>query len=107
MELKRRTFTKEFKQQLVEQIVKLNISPSQLAREHNIHRVVLHRWVKQYQTGSPSTSRTTQTKMADLEALVGRLLIDNELLKKALKAVNEPPKPKGIISGGGEIPLEP
>ena len=106
MQLKRRTFTEEFKQQLAEQVLRFNLSPTQLAREHNIHPVVLSRWIKKYRTGSTQNVSATKTTKEDLEALVGRLLIDNELLKKALKAVQEQQKRNEIISGTTEITLE-
>lgn len=110
MVLKHRTFTQEFKKELVEQALYRSISVGQLSRQHNIARQVIYRWVREYQQGQLSkTSRgglPAKAQIADLEALVGRLMIDNELLKKAFQAVQEQPKPNVIISGSTEIPLE-
>jgi transposase-like protein len=108
--LKRRTFTAQFKKELVEQALYRSISVGQLAREQNIARQLLYKWIREYQQGgpnNPSSERTSQkAQIKDLEALVGRLMIDNELLKKALKAVQEQPKPNAIFSVPTEIPLE-
>ena len=73
---------------------------------------MIYRWIREYQQGRLSKSSagrsatSPQAQIKDLEALVGRLMIDNELLKKALKALNEQPKPNVIISGSTEIPLD-
>lgn len=109
MVLKHRTFTTEFKKELVEQIVYRSIPVSELSRQHNIARPVLYRWVREYQEGGIKDSRTrsnNKARIEDLEALVGRLMIDNELLKKALEAVQKQQKPNEIISGATEINLE-
>ena len=111
MSLKYRTFTAQFKREIVEQILFRSIPVGQLSREHNITRQILYRWVKKYQQGQisrpvgrPSSSPKAQVK--DLETLVGRLMIDNELLKKALKVIQEQPKSNEIISGSTEISLD-
>jgi len=110
MVLKHRTFTQEFKKELVEQALYRSIPVGQLSRQHSIARPVIYRWIREYQKGclSKTSSERTSTKaqIADLESLVGRLMIDNELLKKALKAVEEQPKPNVILSGSTEIPLD-
>jgi len=112
MVLKHRTFTQEFKKELIEQALYRSTPVGQLSRQHNIARPVIYRWIREYQQGRLSktsvgrAASSPQTQIKDLEALVGRLMIDNELLKKALKAVQEQPKPNVIISGTTEIPLE-
>lgn len=109
MALKHRTFTTEFKKELVGQILYRDVSVSELSRQHNIARPILYRWVQQYQDGGIKESRTrshNKARIEDLEALVGRLMIDNELLKKALEEVQKQPKPNEIISGATEISLE-
>ena len=110
MVLKHRTFTKEFKEQLVEQALYRSVSIGQLSRQHNIARQLIYLWIKQYQQGRLSKASkqptSTKAKIEDLEALVGRLMIDNELLKKALKVIHEQPKPNEIISGSTEISLD-
>jgi transposase-like protein len=108
--LKHRSFTAEFKKELVEEALYRSASVTQLSREHNIARPIIYRWIQEYKNGclsKTSPERTSQkAQIKDLEALVGRLMIDNELLKKALKAVQEQPKPNAIFSVPTEIPLE-
>lgn len=111
MILKHRSFTVEFKKELVEQALYRSISVSQLSREHNIARPVIYRWIREYQQGgisktSSGRQSSSKAQIKDLEALVGRLMIDNELLKKALEAVQNQQKPNEIISGSTEITLE-
>lgn len=114
MGLKNRSFTCEFKKELVEQILHRSVSISKLSREHNVHRRLLYRWIDHYHAGTlksghagrPPITATRKAEIKDLEQLVGRLMIDNELLKKALKVVEEQQKPNEIISGTIEIPLD-
>ena len=110
MVLKHRTFTEAFKKELIEQALYRSVSVGQLSRQHNIARPVIYRWIREYQQGKLSKTslqhNSSKARIEDLESLVGRLMIDNELLKKALKVVNEQPKPNVIISGTTEIPLD-
>ena len=112
MMLKHRTFTQEFKKELIEQALYRDIGVGQLARQHNIARPVIYRWIREYQQGRLSKTSagrspsSPQAQIKDLEALVGRLMIDNELLKKALKAVEEQPRPNVVLSGSTETPLD-
>lgn len=110
MALKHRTFTPEFKKELVEKALYGSLSVTQLGRQENIHPVVIYRWIKNYQQGALNKSSSGPTsqkaQIQDLEALVGRLMIDNELLKKALRAVQEQPRPNVIFSVPTEVPLE-
>jgi len=109
MALKHRSFTTEFKKELVEQIIYRAIPVSALSRQHDIARPVLYRWIREYQDGGIKELRgchSNKPSIEDLEALVGRLMVDNTLLKKALEAVRTQHKPNEIISGAAEISLE-
>ena len=106
----RRTFTAEFKKSLVEQALYRNIPVSQLSREHNVTRFLIYRWIRDYRkTGEvkSSHSRRSANKPSheQLESLVGRLMIDNELLKKALSEMQAAGDSREIISGSTEIDL--
>lgn len=87
--MKYRTYTKEFKRQLVEEILSGISTPAALCRKHNIARPVLSRWQKQYAKGKfdnePIAEAVVQERVLALERMVGRLAMDNDLLKKALK----------------------
>lgn len=107
----RRTYTAEFKKTLVEQVLYRSASVTQLSRQHNVHRVLIYRWVQQYRrTGklksTESHPSSHKPSVEQLEALVGRLMIDNELLKKALSEMQAADSSKGIISGTTEITLD-
>jgi transposase len=86
---KQRTFTGEFKRQVVEELVSGVSSPAQLCRRHNISSGLLYHWKKQYGQGSfgnePSELVAMQDRIAQLEQLVGKLTLENEFLKKALR----------------------
>jgi len=87
--MKHRTFTKEFKRQLVEESLSSISTPAALCRKYNIARPVLSRWQKQYAKGKfdnePIAEAVLQERVQQLERMVGRLTMDNDLLKKALK----------------------
>ena len=105
-----RTFTAEFKKELVGRALYRSIPISQLSHEHNIARALIYRWIREYQkTGEvkSSYSRRAANKpsVEQLEVLVGRLMIDNELLKKALSELQAVGNTKEIISGNTEINL--
>lgn len=87
--MKYRTYTKEFKRQLVEEVLSGISTPATLCRKHGIARPVLSRWQKQYAKGKfdnePIAEVIIQERVQQLERMVGRLTMDNDLLKKALK----------------------
>ncbi|MDO9574801.1 MAG: transposase [Candidatus Contubernalis sp.] len=87
--MKYRTFSKGFKRQLVEEILSGVATPAALCRKHNIARPVLSRWQKQYAKGKfdnePIAEAVLQERVQQLERMVGRLTMDNDLLKKALR----------------------
>lgn len=108
--IERRTFTAGFKKSLVEQALYRNTAVSQLSREHNIARVLIYRWIREYRKSgevksSHSRSSANKPSTEQLETLVGRLMIDNELLKKALSELQSAGSSKEIISGNTEINL--
>lgn len=89
--MKYRTYTKEFKRQLVEESLIGISTPGALCRKHNIARGLLHQWQKQYAKGKYDDESLTevalQEKIQSYERMVGRLTMDNDLLKKALKHI--------------------
>ena len=97
----RRTFTKEFKKQVVEEILSGVSKPSQLARRYTIDHAVLARWQRAYAKGGlnhepASTSEAALCgKIEHLEGMVGRLTMENEALKKALSQALSHERQKG------------
>ena len=84
-----RIFSQEFKRQVVEELVSGESRPAQLCRRHNISSSLLYHWKKQYARGKFNNEPTAEAALKDriekLERLVGRLTLENELLKKGLE----------------------
>jgi transposase len=95
--MKYRKLSKELKKQLVEQMINGTMSPTEICRQNDIARTVLYRWQKQYEAGELDNAPTNalmaaEIKIKELERLVGRLTLDNEILKKAIKQTYKPSK---------------
>lgn len=86
----RRQFSAQFKLDAVLELLAGHKSAAQICRERQITDNLLYRWKQTFVTHAPSvfgaTSATTsesETRIADLERLVGQLTLENEILKKA------------------------
>ncbi len=94
MSLKRRVFTKEFKLQIIAE-VDAGKSMAQVARQHQINPNTITRWRKQYRQYKEQAfagnghAYTDEARTAELERMVGRLTMENDLLKKALQKLTE------------------
>jgi transposase len=87
-----RTYTIEFKRQLVEEHLG-GVSLTELARRHDISRELLRAWVKRYEAGefagdgpARPDRRAYEAKIAGLEREVGQLTMELDLLKKGLRS---------------------
>ncbi len=84
-----RTFSKEFKRQLVEELLSGESSAAQLCRRHTISKGLLYHWKELYGRGKFNNEPTAEAALKDrvekLERLVGRLTLENEFLKKGLQ----------------------
>jgi len=84
----RRNFSNDFKKQVVESILSGSFTQAEIAREHNISPVLINRWEKDYKAGKFFENVTSQDiarlelRIRDLERLVGKLTLENEMLKK-------------------------
>jgi len=112
-----RTFSQEFKRQVVEELLSGESGPAQLCRRHNISSSLLYHWKKQYGRGKFNNEPTAEAALKDriekLERLVGRLTLENEFLKKGLQnslsqserkgksSING--NPSSAASGGGAV----
>ena len=91
MTTKRKTFTKEFKQEAVNLLEQGNRPPAVIARELGINRNQLYKWQEQIQTkGSdafPGKGRQSgeDAELTRLQRQVARLEEENEILKKAAR----------------------
>ncbi len=88
-----RTFTREFKLDVVRQVASGEKRPAQACREHQLSASLLAHWRKQYEERGEAafTPRTldgqpaSEQRVAELERLCGQLALENAALKKALQ----------------------
>jgi len=75
---KPRTFTSQFKREVVEELVSGTTGPAQLARRYNLSSGLLYHWKKQYARGKlnnePTEEAALRDRMSQLEQMLGRLL---------------------------------
>jgi len=92
----RRTFTNEFKREVVELVVSGKVSQLEISRKYSISPVVISRWKSEYHQGKffenndPDTTRL-EIRLRELERLIGELTVENRTLKKIIELV-EPQK---------------
>ena len=83
-----RSFSLEFKRQVVQELLSGESSPAQLCRRHNISSSLLYHWKRQYSRGKFENEPTEEAALKDrvekLERLVGKLTLENEFLKRGL-----------------------
>ena len=85
----RRTFNDEFKAKIVETIAAGAASQAELSRQYGISPVMIGRWKREYGSGKffenakNTDIASIKIRMAELERLVGELLFENKMLKKA------------------------
>ena len=93
----RRTFTNEFKREVVELVVSGKVSQLEISRKYSISPVVISRWKSEYHQGkffentNPDTTRL-EIRVRELERLIGELTVENRTLKKMIKLVENKKK---------------
>jgi len=110
-----RTFTKDFKRQIVTDILSGGTTTAAICRKYAVAYPVVARWKKDYSLGKidnePTSPEGYQEKIAEFERIVGQLTMENDVLKKVLKQtqsqkVRSAPLytitfPRSEASGGG------
>ena len=90
----KRSFDREFKLQVVRQLLSGERRLSQLCREHQLSETLVRRWKEQYEQEGENAwpelatqvvERDAEQRIRELEAALGRLHLENELLRRALK----------------------
>ncbi len=110
-----RTYTIEFKRQVVEEHLSQGMSLNQLARRHDISRELLRIWVRKYEAGEfagdgppRADRRAYEAKIAGLERKVGQLTMELDLLKRGLiSARRASGAPFSLVSGPKPAASEP
>ena len=85
----RRSFGNDFKKQMVESIVSGSATQAEMTREYRISPVMINRWKKDYKAGkffenvSSYDMARHELRIRELERLLGKLTLENEMLKRA------------------------
>ena len=102
-----RSFSLEFKRQVIEELLSSQSCPAQLCRRYNITSSVLYHWKRQYSRGKfnnePTEEGALQDRIEKLERLVGKLTLENEFLKKGLQHSLSQSRKNGRSSGYGDV----
>ena len=93
----RRNHSREFKLAICQDILSEHKTKAQVCREHGLSPGMLDRWIDQYRVRGreafPNSKKGSALSEADrvkeLEALVGRLTLENEFLKSAVQKGEE------------------
>ena len=100
-----RSFSAEFKRQVIQELLSEESRPAQLCRRYNISSSLLYYWKKQYGRGKFNSEPTEEAALKDrvekLERLVGKLTLENEFLKKGLQSSLSQQRRNGKSSLGG------
>ncbi len=93
--MRKRTFDREFKIQVVRQLVTGEKRLSQLCREHALCASLVRHWREVYEQqgeaawresgDAPPVRSDPEVRIAELEAALGRAHLDIEFLKRALE----------------------
>jgi transposase-like protein len=86
----RRKFSAQFKLDAVLELITGHKSVAQICRERQITDKLLYDWKRAFTERAPrifetgtSATNEAQARIAELERMVGRLTMENEILKKA------------------------
>jgi len=100
---RKRTFSLEFKRQVVEELLTCESGAAQICLKYNICASLLYHWKEMYSRGrfnnEPTEEGALKDRIEKLERLVGKLTLENEVLKKGLQnSLSRSPR-NGISSG--------
>jgi transposase len=87
--MKRRRFTQDFKRSIVEQLLSETATPAEICRRYNIASGQLYTWKNHYAQGKldpePSKEAELESRVRELERHLGKVTLENEFLKKAVR----------------------
>jgi transposase-like protein len=107
----KRTFNVDFKRQVVEELLSSESGAAQLCRKYNICYSLLYHWKEMYSRGrfnnEPTEAGALKDRIEKLERLLGKLTLENEVLKKAFQnSLNRSPR-NGKSSSYGNVSVSP
>lgn len=91
---KRRTFTSEFKARVVLEIISGEKGISETCRAYQLSPILVSKWRTEFVENAAVIFEKNhkgdedQNRMVELERLVGRLSLENDMLKKASSILN-------------------
>ena len=91
-----RSFTPQFKTRVVLEVLTKLKSMAQVCREYNLKEQVVTRWKAEFLERAPTSFARdqhrddAQSRIAELERLVGRLTMELEIAKKASQLLDSP-----------------
>ena len=105
MSKKRKTYTAEFKLDVVLEGLRGEKPVAQLCREKQITDSLYYKWRDQFLAKAPeifaepkqSIDEAAQAQIVDLERMVGKLALENEILKKAKSLLSGQPRINGRL----------
>ena len=108
-----RTYPIAFKRQVAQEFLSGEVSLFGLAKRHDICRNLIRGWIEKYERGefdseveAANLLEQYEARIAALERMVGRLALENDLLKKASQASRPPKSAKpSMITGPLASPL--
>jgi transposase-like protein len=107
-----RTHPIAFKRQIAQEYLSGEVSLNGLAKRNDICRNLIRVWIEKYERGefdeeveAANMLEHYEARIAALERMVGRLALENELLKKVSQA-SRPPKDgrPSVITGPPALP---
>ena len=109
MSMHRRKYTRDFKIEMVESVLK-GRSTLEIAKENEIYPGLITKWKSQYLEGkfhgTSSTDielRKLKIKLCELEQMVGKLTMENYLLKKEKEFIAKAKKESSSIVTGTNL----
>jgi transposase-like protein len=108
MGLKKRQYTKEQKEELVQALLSGQTALG-LGREHNISPGLINRWRRQYLNGQLGENNNNQKinklqkEIAKLEQMIGKLTMENYILKKEKEYMIQTKKEDSSIVTGNDF----
>jgi transposase len=102
-----RSFSFEFKRQLVSDILEGRVGMREMARQHSLWRNLIRLWIEKYEGGQLTDEVADgariaeyEAKIAALERKVGQLTMEVDLLKKSARREQRPSGENySIVSG--------
>ncbi|MBU1321586.1 MAG: transposase [Nanoarchaeota archaeon] len=95
---KQRRFTEEFKKQVVMEFLSGSASGAQVCRKYGVSSGLLYHWKTRHEQGrlnnNPTVEGEMKNRIAELERMVGKLTMKNEILKRSQEFFLEQMKKK-------------